>query len=248
MRVLVISDIHSNIVALDAVLQEAAGAYDAVWNLGDTIGYGPRPNECMASMQQISTQWIAGNHDLACIGSRKVDITEFNQDARTANVWNGKQLEKRYLSHLDTLPVAVAIDPSQHYIVHGSPLDPVWEYLLAPQQAHANWQAIPQQICFIGHSHVQIFLRQTNMQTIEGPLVPTRGEPLAINPNERYFINAGSVGQPRDGDSRAAYAILDTDNQHIEFGRVKYDIALTQRQMQEHHLPDMLIRRLQYGR
>jgi diadenosine tetraphosphatase ApaH/serine/threonine PP2A family protein phosphatase len=248
MRVLVLSDIHSNIVALDAVLAEAAGAYDAVWNLGDTIGYGPRPNECMATMQRISTEWIAGNHDLACIGSKKVDITEFNHDARTANVWNGKQLEKQYLSYLDTLPIAIPIDPVHHYIVHGSPLDPVWEYLLTPQQAVLNWQSIPQQVCLIGHSHVQIFIRQTEQQTIEGPMVPGRGTPLPLLPGERYFINPGSVGQPRDGDARAAYAILDTDNQHIEFGRVKYDIGLTQRQMQEHHLPDMLIRRLQYGR
>jgi diadenosine tetraphosphatase ApaH/serine/threonine PP2A family protein phosphatase len=248
MRVLVVSDIHSNIIALDAVLAEAAGAYDAVWNLGDTIGYGPRPNECMATMQRISTEWIAGNHDLACIGSKKVDINEFNQDARTANIWNGKQLEPQYLTFLDTLPIAIPINPDSHYIVHGSPLDPVWEYLLAPQQAYANWQAIQQQICFIGHSHVQIFIRQKQNKSIDGPLVPTRGEPLQILPGERYFINPGSVGQPRDGDARAAYAILDTDNQHIEFGRVKYDITMTQRQMQEHRLPEMLVRRLQYGR
>ena len=110
MRVLIVSDIHSNLVALEAVLRETAGEYDAVWNLGDTIGYGPRPNECMAVMQSLPTTSIAGNHDLACIGSSTVNIAEFNNDARVANIWNGRQLKTTYKQFLNQLPLARSMD------------------------------------------------------------------------------------------------------------------------------------------
>ena len=247
MRVLIVSDIHSNLVALEAVLRETAGEYDAVWNLGDTIGYGPRPNECMAVMQSLPTTSIAGNHDLACIGSSTVNIAEFNNDARVANIWNGRQLKTTYKQFLNQLPLARSMD-DQFYIVHGSPKDPVWEYLLRPYQAEDNWQAIPHQTCFIGHSHVQIYIRRNIDGSAAGPIMPTPGEVMLLDSDERYFINPGSVGQPRDGDPRAAYAILDTSAQQITFGRVAYDIASTQQQMLEYNLPLMLIRRLQFGR
>jgi len=248
MRVLVISDIHANYVALEAVLADAHGRYDIIWNLGDTIGYGPRPNECMDRMLALNTIMIAGNHDLACIGSTKVNIDEFNPDAKSANIWNGNQLTAEHRQTLAELPLAKAIDPSRYYIVHGSPLDPVWEYLLQPSQAASNWQSFAQQVCFIGHSHVQIFIRRHSDGQIEGPTMPARNDVITFADGERYFINPGSVGQPRDGDPRAAYAIVDTDAHELTFGRVNYDIGLTQRQMLEHNLPINLIRRLQFGR
>lgn len=248
MRVLVISDIHANYVALEAVLSDAHGKYDAIWNLGDTIGYGPRPNECMDRMLALNSVMIAGNHDLACIGSTLVNIDEFNPDAKSANIWNGNQLTSDHRKTLSDLPLAKAIDPLKYYIVHGSPLDPVWEYLLQPSQAAANWQNFNQQVCFIGHSHVQIYIRRQKDGQIVGPLMPARNDVIAFKDGERFFINPGSVGQPRDGDPRAAYAIIDTELHELTFGRVNYDISLTQRQMLEHNLPINLIRRLQFGR
>jgi len=247
MRALIISDIHSNLVALEAVLTETAGQYDVIWNLGDTIGYGPRPNECMQRMLDLRAISIAGNHDLACIGSNKVNIEEFNYDAKTANIWNGKQLSAEYTRILAELPLWREID-AQNYIVHGSPSDPVWEYLLYDAQAENNWRVIPHQLCYIGHSHVQIFLRQNAQGHAEGPFRPVIGVPMPIPAGERYFINPGSVGQPRDADPRSGYAILDTDTQTVLFGRVAYDIAATQQQMRQSGLPSALIERLARGR
>ena len=247
MRVLIISDIHSNLVALEAVLAETAGAYDSIWNLGDTIGYGPRPNECMQRMLDLQAVSIAGNHDLACIGSPKVNIMEFNNDAKTANIWNGQQLKPEYRKILEELPLWREMD-AQNYIVHGSPSDPVWEYLLYDSQAEANWRHFPHQLCFIGHSHVQIFLRKNAQGYAEGPFRPPLGVALPIPAGERYFINPGSVGQPRDADPRSGYAILDTTAQTITFGRAAYDIAATQQQMREYDLPKALIERLARGR
>lgn len=254
MRVLVVSDIHSNAVALETVLNDAHGSYDIVWNLGDTIGYGPRPNECMARMLDLDAVMIAGNHDLACIGSNKVNIHEFNIDAKRANIWNGKQLNPIYAKYLAELPIYRDMS-EQYYIVHGSPRDPVWEYLWQPMQADANWSYLqshqyPQHVCFVGHSHLQIYLiTNADGQTL-GPLRPQPGTTIAFKPNERYIVNPGSVGQPRDGDPTAAYAVLDTETHQLTFRRVAYDIAQTQRQMleHEHDLSLNLIRRLQVGR
>lgn len=254
MRVLVVSDIHSNAVALEAVLNDAHGHYDIVWNLGDTIGYGPRPNECMARMLDLDAVMIAGNHDLACIGSNKVNIQEFNIDAKRANIWNGKQLNPTYAKYLAELPLFRDMG-ERYYIVHGSPRDPVWEYLYQPMQAELNWaylqhQQYPQHVCFIGHSHLQIYLvTNAEGQTI-GPVRPTNNTVVTFKEQERYFVNPGSVGQPRDGDPTAAYAILDLESHQLTFKRVAYDIVQTQRQMLEHEqdLSLNLIRRLQVGR
>ena len=163
-------------------------------------------------------------------------------------LFRSQQLTPEHRQTLVELPLAKAIDPSRYYIVHGSPLDPVWEYLLQPSQAATNWQSFAQQVCFIGHSHVQIFIRRHADGHIEGPTMPARNDVIKFADGERYFINPGSVGQPRDGDPRAAYAIVDTTAHEVLFGRVNYDIGLTQRQMLEHNLPLNLIRRLQFGR
>jgi predicted phosphodiesterase len=242
MRVLIVSDIHSNIVALETVLA-AAGSYDALWCLGDTIGYGPAPNECIAAMIAHSTMAIGGNHDLACLG--KVDISDFNPDARRANVWNGEQLTAEHWAWLEGLPAERAID-ERFVMAHGSPREPVWEYLLTPEQALENFALFSSQVCLIGHSHVQLGFRLTP----EGACtrwLPTSGDTLDLGVDDRFFINPGSVGQPRDQDPRAAYAVLDSDAGSIQFLRVEYDIARTQRQMRDFGLPNALIRRLEYG-
>lgn len=245
MRVLILSDIHSNHVALEMALRKAAViGFDKVWNLGDTIGYGPRPNECMRTMRDLATVMIAGNHDLACLGA--VNLSDFNPDARTANIWNGMQLELDHRQFLESLPPAMAVN-DQVLVAHGSPRDPVWEYLLTPIQARENFEEFDQQVCFIGHSHAQLFLRKHPDGRIEGPLQPGQGMELHLRVGERYFINPGSIGQPRDGDPRSGWAILDTHAGKITFYRTEYDVHATQEQMEDVHLPLALIRRLQYG-
>jgi predicted phosphodiesterase len=243
MRVLILSDIHSNYAALEAVLQ-AAGSYDQLWNLGDTIGYGPRPNECVAEIHERAAITIAGNHDLACLN--KVDLNDFNPEARTANLWNGKQLKPEHYAFLEALPPIHSVD--EHYMLaHGSPREPVWEYLLTRAQANENFQRFTQKICFIGHSHVPLVFRLRPNGICDGPSSPEAGLTMSIQPDMRYIVNPGSVGQPRNQDPRAAYAILDTEAQSIQFGRTSYDIARTQREMREAHLPEPLALRLQYG-
>lgn len=249
MRILIVSDIHSNLVALEAVLA-AAGTFDALWCLGDTIGYGPRPNECVALMRQHADVAITGNHDWACLG--KIDLRDFNPDARKANLWNGDQLLAEHRAWLDGLNPKHTVD-SRYTLAHGSPREPIWEYLLSTEQAAANFDYFTQEVCFIGHSHVQLGFRQRyGFERVERFLPdmtrrPPRHHVIELNGSCRFFINPGSVGQPRDQDPRAAYAILDTAAATITFGRCEYDITRTQRQMVECGLPGALVRRLEFG-
>ncbi|HJZ49604.1 MAG TPA: metallophosphoesterase family protein [Roseiflexaceae bacterium] len=243
MRVLIVSDIHSNYAALEMVLA-VAGTFDQLWNLGDTIGYGPRPNECVMAMRAYADVMISGNHDLASLG--KVDLSDFNPDARTANIWNGKQLEDANRAVLEVLPPIQEVD-DRFLVAHGSPREPVWEYLLSRAQAEDNFALFEQQVCLIGHSHVPLIIRQHPDGRVDDPALADADLLLEIQPGFRYFLNPGSVGQPRNQDPRAAYAILDTDAGTMLFKRIEYDIAQTQRQMREAKLPNALIRRLEYG-
>lgn len=243
MRVAILSDIHSNVVALETVLG-VMGSFDHLWNLGDTIGYGPRPNECMAKMRDLAQVLIAGNHDLACIG--RVDLSDFNADARFANIWNGEQLEADHWATLESLPPLHEVD-ERFMVAHGSPREPVWEYLLSVAQARANFELFAHQVCFVGHSHVPLVFREHPDGRCDDPYLPAAGEVLELKAGSRYLINPGSVGQPRDQDPRAAYAMLDTEAGTVRFNRVEYDIAKTQAQMREARLPTALIRRLDYG-
>jgi predicted phosphodiesterase len=247
MRIVIVSDIHANIVALEAVLA-AAGSFDSIWCLGDTIGYGPRPNECVVHMRQARYA-ISGNHDLACIG--KIDLEDFNPDARTANEWNGQQLTEEnldWLKSLDTRKEHLADFPD-FAMAHGSPREPVWEYLLTVEQALANF-ADPHfrtKVCFIGHSHVPIYFRNDYVNGCQR-MFPADGDTLHLADDEtRFIINPGSVGQPRNQDPRAAFAILDTERGSIAFHRVRYDIVVTQEQMRDVGLPVALVRRLAFG-
>lgn len=244
MRILLLSDIHSNLVALEAVLG-AAGSFDALWCVGDTIGYGPRPNECVALMRQHAQIAITGNHDLASLG--KIDLRDFNPDARKANLWNGNQLLPENRAWLEPLPPSFHVD-KQFLLAHGSPREPIWEYLLMPEQALANFELFPNQVCVIGHSHIQLGFRMRNGSEHAERFLPEHGQRIEFNRATRYFINPGSVGQPRDQDPRAAFAVFDTHSNTIHFQRIAYDIQKTQRQMQEYGLPNDLIRRLQFGR
>lgn len=246
MRILIVSDIHSNIVALETVLA-AAGDFDGIWCLGDTIGYGPRPNECVAYMKD-ATYAISGNHDLACIG--KIDLEDFNPDARTANEWNGQQLTIENLNWLAGLYTRneCLYHFQEFAMAHGSPREPVWEYLLTVDQALANF-ADPHfqtKVCLIGHSHVPISFRLDPRGYCQRSF-PDSSDVIDLSDDARFIINPGSVGQPRNQDPRAAYAVLDTDRGKLQFWRIPYDFARTQEQMRSVGLPVALIRRLAFG-
>ncbi|NJN19097.1 MAG: metallophosphoesterase family protein [Oscillochloris sp.] len=244
MRILIISDIHSNLAAIEAVFI-AAGSYDALWCLGDTIGYGPRPNECITLMRDREAVAITGNHDLACLG--KIDLHDFNPDARQANIWNGEQLSPENRAWLEELKPNRDID-GRFTMAHGSPRQPIWEYLLMHDQAMANFELFNQQVCLIGHSHVQMGFRLNHAGERCERFLADNGQTIDLTDRHvRYFINPGSVGQPRDKDPRAAYAILDTAAATIRYHRIAYDITRTQREMTEAGLPVALIRRLEYG-
>lgn len=243
MRILLISDIHANLIALEAVLNDC-GEVDAVWNLGDTVGYGPRPVECLERVVSIgASPMLAGNHDLACTGD--IDDRAFNVVARAACRWTSIQLRPDQKSLLRSLPGRT--ETEGFTLAHGSPRDPVWEYLIDQDDATANFGCFATDVCFVGHSHLPLVFRfDARAQTAEvegmadGQTTDLRGSRLIINP--------GSVGQPRDHDPRAAYGVIDTSCGVITGKRVEYDIEATQRQMAEADLPDLLIRRLSIGR
>jgi diadenosine tetraphosphatase ApaH/serine/threonine PP2A family protein phosphatase len=242
LKVLLISDIHANLVALEAVLADA-GEWDAVWNLGDTVGYGPKPRECLDKMVDLfANPVLVGNHDLACIG--EVDVSEFNPVAQLAARWTSLQLGMDHRAYLNALP-AVTISGA-YTLAHGSPRSPVWEYVTTPQIAAENFAFFDTDACFIGHTHIAMYalVREGSEEVEVGPLTDDQRVDLLAG---RYLINPGSVGQPRDRDPRAAYAVLDTDLGSLTAHRVAYDVALTQKQMAMANLPDVLIARLAHG-
>lgn len=244
MRIALVSDIHSNLVALETVL-ETLPAHDQLWCLGDTIGYGPRPNECLAHVRDRATYVLTGNHDLACLG--EVSLADFNSLARTANEWNNRQLQPDLRAYLHERPATLTVEPSAT-LAHASPRDPIWEYILDVETALVNLRHFNTQLCLVGHSHVPtIFALHADESRVEFAAAQ-HGQTVQLQPDSRYIFNPGSVGQPRDGDPRAAYAIWDTEAATLRFERVDYDIAATQHQMREAGLPSMLAERLSYGR
>lgn len=244
MRIAVLSDIHANLPALEAVVSDLPSV-DQVWVLGDTVGYGPQPNEVITTLQAMGARAVLGNHDGAAIGM--VDAKDFNPDARTAIEWTAETIDANTRAYIATLP-EVRRD-GDLTAVHGSPRDPIWEYITGPDVAAANLDAFDTRLCLFGHTHLPVAYR-----AVDGRVEGTHGlpgEPMRLN-GARALLNPGSVGQPRDGMSGAAYAILDTngnpDTDTFEFRRVRYDIDRTQRLMREVGLPGRLAERLSYGR
>lgn len=242
MKILLISDIHSNLVALDAVLADCS-EYDAIWNLGDTIGYGPKPRECIDRMVDLfANPVLVGNHDLACIG--EVDIAEFNPVAQVASRWTSLQLGMDHRAYLADLPAMTTVQ--SFTLAHGSPRSPIWEYVTNAAIATENFEAFESNVCFIGHTHIAMYAVLHEDASVAEIHQLRSGDTVELN-GARYIINPGSVGQPRDRDPRAAYAILDTDRGTITAHRVEYDVAATQRQMAIANLPEILIARLAHG-
>jgi diadenosine tetraphosphatase ApaH/serine/threonine PP2A family protein phosphatase len=242
MRLTILADIHSNLAAFEAVLKDSEDrrGLDKIWCLGDIVGYGPEPDECIARLRQFDHVCIAGNHDWAAIG--KIDTFEFNPAAAIAAQWTAQELTADGKDYLTGLPLTLNVDGFT--LAHGSPQEPIWEYLLSLSAAQENFAHFETPYCLVGHSHVPLIFE------LDGKQVMLRefGEAEVILSTNRMIINPGSVGQPRDGDPRASYAIYDTVRKTIGHYRVDYDIAATQKKMTEFDLPRPLIQRLSYGR
>lgn len=240
MRLAVLSDIHSNLAALDAVRGDLPEV-DEVWVLGDIVGYGPQPNEVIGALQEIGARSVMGNHDGAAIG--QVDVSWFNPDAARAIGWTAEAVDENARAYLATLPEIRR--QGELTAVHGSPRDPMWEYISGPDVASANLASFDTRICLHGHTHVPVVYRAEDGKAML--VVATTGAPVAVV-GSRLLLNPGSVGQPRDGNPAASYLLVDTDAGLAEFRRVSYDVAATQRLMREAGLPARLAERLSYGR
>lgn len=241
MRILIISDIHANLTALDAVLKDA-GEIDGVWCLGDLVGYGPDPNECIARVRQMpGLKCILGNHDAAAL--RQIDPATFNPDARHAISWTQSTLTESSVDFLLSLPER--IDLEKVTLAHGSARQPVWEYLLDTTNATRSFDYFTTPYCFVGHTHLPILYHLGENQRLARLLIPEPGMRLNLTP--RAILNPGSVGQPRDRDARSSYAIFDSGRPSWEFRRVAYNIAEVQGRMTAAGLPERHIQRLSAG-
>lgn len=242
MRCLVLSDIHSNLAAFEAVLKDA-GSVDQIWCLGDVVGYGPDPNACVELLRSLPHVCIAGNHDWGTLGL--LDLQDFNHEARVANEWNRKQLSRENLVYLESLPEMH--QDGDFTLAHGSPCHPIWEYILYSSTAMAGFGCFETAYCLVGHTHTPVAFRlvQEGTEDYCEPLLPSE-EPLKLG-SQRMIINPGSVGQPRDGDRRASYILLDRDALTIEHRRVAYDVEKTQAAMLRYGLPERQAARLAYG-
>ena len=239
MRVGIVSDVHSNLPALTAVLSDMGGI-DQLWCLGDIVGYGPFPNECLDLLRERECRAIPGNHDWGCAG--KISLEEFNVEARWACEWSREAISADNLAFVESLPLTRT--EGDFTLAHGTPHEPIWEYMAYPATARLSFHYFASRYCFVGHTHVPLVFRDAEL----GPETfhPGPAKPLPLE-TTRAIINPGSVGQPRDGNPQAAYALLDTDAAMVEFRRVTYDVASIQARMSELGFPERLIKRLSYG-
>jgi predicted phosphodiesterase len=238
-RVAIVSDIHGNLHALEAVLEAIdRDAPDAIWCLGDLVGYGPRPNRCCAVVAERADFCLIGNHDLAVLG--RLDLDEFQPDAAVSARWTSAALEEEPRAHLESLEPSGEREGVGLY--HASPRDPVWEYVLTPEVAAASMAAASQELVLVGHSHVALHYRVSDGML----LLAGDGTHLGLT-GDRWLLNPGSVGQPRDTDPRAAWMLLNLESRRASFHRVEYDVAKTQQEIRDRGLPEALAARLEYG-
>jgi predicted phosphodiesterase len=259
MRCAILSDVHGNLEALEAVLADA-GSVDQLWCIGDLVGYGPQPNECVALLRARGALCVAGNHDWAAIG--KMDTADFNPEATEAAVWTGAQLSAENRAYLTELPEQVQAGAAGEFtLVHGSPRDSIWEYLTHISVARLNFDYFQTPYCLVGHTHVPLVFQRPLPQ--DSPpnyltIVPADGTPLVLG-GHRLIVNPGSVGQPRDGNPQAAYMIYESSEQKPRGGgppareatltlhRVPYPVTAVQDKMRAAGLPPRLVMRLTYG-
>jgi predicted phosphodiesterase len=240
MRVAVISDIHANLHALEAVRESIdQEAPDEIWCLGDLVGYGPQPDACCVWSAEHTAVCLAGNHDLGVLGT--LDITDFSDDAAAAAIWTRRVLgepARAYLAEL--LSYGEREDVG---LFHASPRDPVWEYVLTWEAAEAAIHDSGFAITLVGHSHVPLAISDDT--GLPGGHAPG-GKEFELD-GARWLLNPGSVGQPRDGDPAAAWLLLDLDERRASFRRVEYDVERTQAEIRDQGLPDVLAERLAHG-
>lgn len=247
MRLLVFSDVHANATALDAALSACAGQWDQAACLGDLVGYGPDPNEVVEQVRPLVTAIIRGNHDKAACGL--ADLEDFNPVARSAVEWTRRELRPENLRYLAELP-AGPLQVDGVTLVHGA-LHDEDEYVFVPEQAADALLMAPGSVTLFGHTHMQGGFSYHNSEAQMIPLRVPRAEPrfaiLRLEYGSRYLLNPGSIGQPRDGDARAAFAIVDSDQAVVQFWRVPYDIGTVQDRMRRAQLPEPLALRLAAG-
>lgn len=242
MQILIISDIHANIQALEAVLK-AAGKVDAVYCLGDLVGYGPDPNEVIDRLRGIPRlECLLGNHDAALVG--QINRSTFNDEARQNIEWAQNEINQSNFLYLQALPLRKELGDAT--LVHGSPRNPVWEYLLDSYTVMLNYGFFNTQVCFVGHTHLPIiYFDQLNNS--QGPDWQTLHDNDFISIKGRMILNPGSVGQPRDHDPRASYAIFDSEALTWKSRRVEYDIESVKKRILANGLPRRHALRLSEG-
>jgi len=248
MRLAIISDIHANLAALEAVLDDvSATAAEEIWCLGDVVGYGAQPDECAELVADRCAICLVGNHDLAVLG--ELDTSTFSPAAAAAVRWTQGAMDGATVDFLAALkPANEALDVA---LYHASPRDPVWEYVLWPDQAAECIHVQARRVSFIGHSHVALYFAADEEDPGEGPLQASgaqagAGTELDLD-SGRWLVNPGSVGQPRDGDPRGAWALLDAGAWRLVYRRTEYDVAAAAAAIRAARLPDSLAERLQYG-
>lgn len=256
MRVLIISDVHANLVALEEVLADAEKVvwqgkrgFDAVWSIGDIVGYGPAPNQCIWRLQAFPDHLrVAGNHDWAALD--RLDLDDFNPEARQMVLWTQRELSPDSYAYLRALPDQPIV-VGDFTVTHASPRHPIWEYILNTEVALANFDHFHTPYCIVGHTHVpRIYRLYRDSQT--GQPICTAHAPaydidISLEGDHRLILNPGSVGQPRDSDPRASYAFLDTEAHVWRFRRIPYNYERTQADMRKAGLPERLIARLAFG-
>ncbi len=238
MKIAVISDIHSNLVALRTALSHIKlQQVDRIICLGDAVGYGPRPNECVELLRRNSYICLMGNHDHAVLGL--TDTRYFNSYAREAVEWTRSVLTPENLDYLRNLPFFFS--ENDFLFVHSTPLHPEdWEYIFSENQARDYIKQMKQRICFVGHSHVPMVFPEHERSYY-------REESILEFREQKYIVNVGSVGQPRDHDPRLCYVLFDTESGWLKFVRLKYDYEETAREILEKGLPPFLAMRLAEG-
>ena len=247
MRILTLSDLHSNATALDAVLNAAKGRWDLSVCLGDVVGYGPDPNAVTERLRELGTRAIRGNHDKAVTGLMAME--DFNPVAKAAVDWTRAELTPEHMAWLSALPKG-PLETDGIVLVHGA-LQDEDEYVFTPEQALDGLLDSTALVTFFGHTHHQggFSFQDSRLEVLQiRPRAAESFAALRIEPTRRYLLNPGSIGQPRDGDPRAAFAIADLEHRVVEFWRVPYDIEAVQKRMRSAHLPEPLVHRLVVGR
>ncbi len=248
MRFFILSDIHSNIEALQVCVQRAnLAGYDSVFCCGDIVGYGPNPVEAIDGIRALDAVVIRGNHDR--VAASQDDASEFNPHARRAVFWTRSVLPDAYRNYLASLPLGPVSVDKDAQLVHGA-ITHEDDYIFTPADAAQNLRIAEKRFTFFGHSHFPaVFANDMSGAPVNPPTYEfDEFTAVRCDGNQRFLINPGSVGQPRDGDPRASFLIWDLERCRLEFYRVEYPLEVTQQKMREANLPPYLIERLAHGR